>query len=60
MWTPLILVCMAEACRALAGPLTISEESCWVSIQAGAAEIQQIDPTVVLVDAQCVRWDRQA
>jgi hypothetical protein len=60
MWTPLILVCMAEACRTLAGPMVMTEQDCWVSIQQGAAEIQQIDASVRLVDAQCVRWDERA
>jgi hypothetical protein len=60
MWTPLILICVAEGCRALAGPWAVSEEACWLSIQQGAAEIQQVEPSVELVDAQCVRWDRRA
>lgn len=60
MWTPLILVCMAEACRALAGPVVMTEQDCWTSIQQGAAEIQQIDPTIRLVDAQCVPWGERA
>lgn len=60
MWTPLILFCMAEACRAIAGPMVMTEQDCWISIQQGAAEIQQIDASVRLVDAQCVRWDERA
>lgn len=60
MWTPLILFCIAEGCRALAGPMLLTEEECWTSIQAGAAEIQQVDPSIRLIDAMCIRWDRQA
>lgn len=60
MWTPLILVCMAEACRAIPGPMVATERDCWVSIQQGAAQIQQMDSGIRLVDAQCVRWDERA
>lgn len=60
MWTALILVCVAETCRALAGPLVVSEESCWMSIQSGAAEILSVNPAATLVDARCVHWDTRA
>jgi len=60
MWSPLIFVCMSEACRVLAGPVVLTEEDCWMSIQQGAAEIQALDASVRLVDAMCVSWDRRA
>lgn len=59
MWSPLILVCAAELCRVISGPMTETERDCWVSIQEGAAQIQQQVPTVRLVDARCVRWDER-
>lgn len=60
MWTPLILVCATELCRAIAGPSMLTEEDCWLSIQQGAAEIAEQRPELRLVDAQCVNWDDRA
>lgn len=60
MYTGLILVCMGEVCRAIAGPMVATEQDCWLSIQQGAAEIQQMNDSIRLVDAQCVRWDERA
>ena len=59
MWTPLILVCAAELCRAIAGPSMPTENDCWLSIQQGAAEIAEQRPDLRLVDAQCVSWDER-
>lgn len=61
MFTPIILVCVANTCMAISGMAHPTEELCKVDMQSrGVAYVEQAIPQGRIVAMQCVNWGQEA
>jgi len=61
MFTPVILVCVANTCLAISGTAHPTKELCVVDMQSrGVAYVEQAVPQGTIVAMQCIDWGTKA